>query len=219
MFFRVIQYYYFSNQDREDCQNIALILSRILSARFGMPVSRTLPPDTDHVEIVVGIYSPGDLKGTTHQTFLKVYLQGKAFYLDPTYLRYWRGEIGFLLREYPMESFNQRLAADLKIEPYDQNHRAYTCKEKAILGAQYTDPVERGRYVANALDILHDPKLVQDRDGDLFAFNPGEWTKMDAVISIVEPKGKLPSLMAELDRAALEYHPGILRLAFGHRSE
>ncbi|MCX5751352.1 MAG: hypothetical protein NT099_06775 [Candidatus Saganbacteria bacterium] len=197
-FFGVMGVYYFSRGDKEVCQNAAFILSRVLSARFNLPVSRTMPPNQDHIEIAVGIYAPGDLKKAFHQTFLKVYLGEKVFYVDPLFLVLEQARKVILVREYPAETFDQDLAREFLIEPYDVNHRAYAHVD--ILASQYQDLDDRRDYVERCLSLLHDPKLIEARDGDLIGFSVEEWIRLSQAIRSIEPRAALPDLDTEVRR-------------------
>ena len=194
--FRALNRYYFSRDIFAICQNTALILSRVLSSRFNLPVSRTLPPGTDHIEIAIGIYAPPDLAASFHQTYLKVFMAGKVFYVDPTFQYLNKKGISILVRVYPAETFSQNLSREFGIELYSPDHRAYG--QRNILAYQFKEVDDRRKYVELSLDILHFPKLIAGRDGMQIGFEVDEWRRMNAVIRELEPRAALPPLEDEV---------------------
>ncbi|MBI5701676.1 hypothetical protein HZC34_07565 [Candidatus Saganbacteria bacterium] len=198
-FLLLFHIFYFSKGKMDVCQHAAFALSRVLGARYDLPVSNTLKPNIDHIEIAVGVFAPQDLSRSFHQTFLKVFLKGKTFYLDPT-LKYLEEDVpSIILREYPAGEFDSRLQNEFMIEPYAPNHRAYA--HRAIIASQYLDLGSRAKYVEASLRLLHDPKLVVDVDQrEAIYFSQDDWTRLDRIIRAIEPKGGLPSIETQVEQ-------------------
>jgi len=196
-FFRELNISYFSRGEHAICQNAAIMLARILGARYRLPVARNMPSEVDHIEIAIGIYAPDDLTEAFHQTFLKVYIAGKCFYLDPSLTSVVQDKLSILFRLYEEREFWNGLKRDFKLEPFDACHRAY--EHTNIIGAFYRNPRERQKYVELALDVLHSPRLITRSENLTIGFNIEEWMKMDTILRKLEPSAQLPALSDEVE--------------------
>lgn len=201
-FFQALQLFYFSKGDRDICQNAALIMSRVLSARFNLPVSNKMSPDEDHIEIAIGIYAAPDLANSFHQTYLIVYLAGQVFYVDPT--------LPFLMKNDKSISclhlsggFPAALKKEVGIESYHPDHEAY--QYAGIIAHQYETAAERLEYVQAALELLNDPRVIVEIDGTLFGYNVKEWGRLNRAISFIEPRASLPAFENQASEALAKH--------------
>jgi hypothetical protein len=99
----------------------SLALSRILQAKTSLPVGRGLA--VDHIELRVGIHDDGIAKDLEEHVYIKMTLQGKIIYIDPTLERMAGAGNDIIFQAFDSEgAFNDHVRSVRHVVPFDLSH-------------------------------------------------------------------------------------------------
>ncbi len=111
------------------CGPASVALSRILSTRTGVPISRSLPGE--HIELALGIFDPKTdpdrLSRMEEQTYIRYHVgDGHIYYIDPIYgllmLEKQQLQEAIQVEKYHADTINAELIIRHNLHPFDANH-------------------------------------------------------------------------------------------------
>lgn len=126
-FITALQEEYGADNGWQLCGPAAIALSRILSSKLGIPISRE--GEGEHMELYLGIYNPGTNNIVGEElTYIKYFSgNGYVLYIDPTYrlLTHKAADSSdnpILVEKFAQDEFDQQLIKRHNIYPFDPNN-------------------------------------------------------------------------------------------------
>ncbi|MBI2613464.1 MAG: hypothetical protein HYW62_01730 [Candidatus Levybacteria bacterium] len=187
------------------CAPASIALSRILSARTGVPIGRDIPGE--HVELTVGIFdpktAPDRLSRIEEQTYIRYFTgDGNVYYIDPIYglLMQTRQQLSEAIQveKYPVTEVDQALIREHHLYPFDPNHDGLDTSE--AFAPHGTSAEERKSYIAEVIPALNDERATMSE----FVADSGrvmitDWQKTEAIIKEFAPSWK-PERLVRMER-------------------
>lgn len=202
-FLTALQEEYGVNKGWQLCGPASIALSRILSSKLGIPISRE--GEEEHIELYLGIYNPGtDNEAGEEFTYIK-YFSGDGYvtYIDPTY-RLLTHKVAdssdnpILVEKFTQDEFDQQLIKRHNIYPFDPNNDVVKSR------GGITSVEQVSSFWQDVMAAIHDyrgtmPILVTS-EGKKKATN---WSKTVNVIKRFAPEWQEDTKSQERDYARL----------------